>query len=829
MNTRTRTALPLACLLASLAPSCGGGGAASGPAGPAPGPANEGSFSAADFAYQDPHPAGYHPLGTETNALTQFEELLILQPPQNVANARGTLFEEFGAGAGVIAELSDLAGASAYRAAEAGNLDADGKDELVVGRLNNGVPELLILETDELGNYALTDSFDVANLGYQARELRLSLGDVDGDFRDEILVVALERSVGTVSNNVIARVYDDAHGDHALLHEVFWPGSHPASGLSDVQMKAGDLDGDGRDEIVLMALRQSSGLLFSQVSVLEDAQSGYALRSPWGTVKSSIPADTGRGRLLIADFNGDGTQELTVSSFWSDTLFFNVISRYHIRTYDLVEGQGNLAGWPELELASTSNTFENDPLTETAVPMDVAAFDLEADGKHELVAHAPGDTFGELRVYRWDGSEWTLGTQTQGLPAAFIHDQVLSLLATDDDGDGQDELYACTIYGTTNSKTRRVHRYDFGNPSGPLTATWTANVNEPGKPYPPVLVGGEFDGDGLVVRHTGVRFTSLADPVRLVVLSAAPTKSGISQNYGATSTTYSESETTGQTVGVSSGVTASVYNGFDVSDFTDLFGVNARQTISGALTKSQTQTSTQTVTQAFTGPANADTIVFQGTLYQSYEYEILSGPDPTLVGATYTLDVPVETKVYKWTVDYFNQNVDPAYHIGPDVLSHTIGDPASYRSASQVTQLVDDNVGWKIPANKQTTVGQSDAFNTVALTLSDEVQASEELSFDVTWEAGFKVGGQQFGGSFGLTTSSIYTVTFTESTTYQGTVGDISSIADYEQWAYDFGLAVYHHGLPSDASNQPLEPVPGAVPFQVITFWTNPFGFGYGE
>jgi hypothetical protein len=206
---------------------------------------------------------------------------------------------------------------------------------------------------------------------------------------------------------------------------------------------------------------------------------------------------------------------------------------------------------------------------------------------------------------------------------------------------------------------------------------------------------------------------------------------------------------------------------------------------------------------------------------------VMAAQDPSLVGELLTLDVPVATRNYKWSVEYYNSQVRPEVRIGADVLSHTIGDPASYPRRSDLTAQTAPYVSWHTDDAPPMQVGQSGGSNAVEIKLSEESSSTTERTFGVNWEAGFSAGGAGFGGSFGVTESNAYTVVASRETSYAGAVGDIPVIAEYEAWRYEFGMVVYHRGLLSDASNQPLTQEKGVLPYQVIRFWTAPNGTAY--
>ena len=83
----------------------------------------------------------------------------------------------------------------------AGQLDGDAEDELVVLTLQG--PTLLnVHRVDRIGQgqYVRERLYDVTPGTFSMVDARVSLGDVDNDFRDEIFVVARGAQFGLNSN-----------------------------------------------------------------------------------------------------------------------------------------------------------------------------------------------------------------------------------------------------------------------------------------------------------------------------------------------------------------------------------------------------------------------------------------------------------------------------------------------------------------------------------------------------------------------------------------------------------------------------------------------------
>lgn len=226
-----------------------------------------------------------------------------------------------------------------------GDVDGDGREEIVVGLAGGSRGWMLAYEDAALGFRPLALSsgshwFQFDWPWYNARngETRPTLGDVDGDGRDEVVV-----GLGRGGNGYFV-VLDDAASEFADRDEQSWfrvdlAGYNAANG--ETRPAVGDLDGDGVDEIVLGL--GSGG--WSQLLVFDDMRGGLAPMGP-GWIQSGWEgyhqAD-GSTRPAVGDVDGDGTSEILVELGAAGRGWIQVLDGRQL--VPVARGGASEAGW----------------------------------------------------------------------------------------------------------------------------------------------------------------------------------------------------------------------------------------------------------------------------------------------------------------------------------------------------------------------------------------------------------------------------------------------------------------------------------------------------
>ncbi len=190
-----------------------------------------------------------------------------------------------------------------------GDIDGDGRDELIIGMGPNdsdktapvGIFEVL----DDDFSHLYWGQVDWPDYNFGNGETWPACGDIDGDGRDEILIGLGPGGMGavevfTVSGNQLV---------HKSWYNSSWSEYNQARG--EIRPACGDINGDGRDDIVLGfgSVEDDSQIPGGTYEIL----SGDGQHLAWGTVSwLDYNEANGETRPVIGDLDGDGMNEIVI-------------------------------------------------------------------------------------------------------------------------------------------------------------------------------------------------------------------------------------------------------------------------------------------------------------------------------------------------------------------------------------------------------------------------------------------------------------------------------------------------------------------------------------
>jgi hypothetical protein len=188
-----------------------------------------------------------------------------------------------------------------------GDVDGDGKDEIIVGLGSFPAGGWIEIFDYEAGKATHKHWVQVnwSNYNSSNGETRPACGDVDGDGKDEIIV-----GLGFFPAGGWFEVFDDASAGYAHLAWLRVNLNDYNSSNGETRPACGDVDGDGKDEIIVgLGSHPTNG---GWIEIFDDASAGYAhLARPrvnWSNYNSS----NGETRPACGDVDDDGKDEIIV-------------------------------------------------------------------------------------------------------------------------------------------------------------------------------------------------------------------------------------------------------------------------------------------------------------------------------------------------------------------------------------------------------------------------------------------------------------------------------------------------------------------------------------
>jgi FG-GAP repeat len=389
-----------------------------------------------------------------------------------VASVGSTSIHVFDA-AGNDARVINTFGSEAQTGASfaAGNLLGDGTPELVAAVGTFGGPQVKIFDLKTgatLAAYAPFASSYVA-------QPEVAVADVDGDGHNDIVVMTqLADGTEVKAIDVSGRVLDSFY--------VLDPGIVPGASLA-----AGDLDGDGKAEIVL-----GGGASAPLTSVDHDGPpQRVAVYQADGAHVASFDAYPGvfQGgvRVALGDVNGDQRPDLVTAPGSGMTSEVDV--------YDQNWENGRDRGTRLAHFTAFEDSFQGG--------LSVAAGDVNGDGVCEVVTGAGPGRAPDVRVF--DGTGRLLDSFTAFDPS---YRGGIDVGVGDLDGDGRAEIVASTLGGPGQLRAFTDH----GVPLGPVVVPF------PGDSSGAEVAVADLRGDG---HGSVVAVSASGDAERVVVVDPA--------------------------------------------------------------------------------------------------------------------------------------------------------------------------------------------------------------------------------------------------------------------------------------------------------------------
>ncbi|KLT64046.1 FG-GAP-like repeat-containing protein [Pedobacter sp. BMA] len=284
-------------------------------------------------------------------------------------------------------------GGSANSAISAGDLDGDGRKDLVYVNLGSNILYICpnMGRTELLNNNSFTTTI---SLQTKSGSENVAIADMDGDGKQDIIVLE-SGLISIYKNNLTSGFRADA------FTRVEIP-----LGQSGGKLAIGDMDGDGKPDIVL-------GFLNLQI-YKNECSPNQILPASFSNI-TTIPAFGSFNRITIEDMNNDGRPEIIAGG--NSNSFVSIFSNQVINNI----------------LSSTSF-----PITKLEVGSSsmLAIGDVDQDGLKDLITISGTTKY--LNVYKQNsGSTNFTNSSLQLISKHYIGADPKDVLANDIDGDGR--------------------------------------------------------------------------------------------------------------------------------------------------------------------------------------------------------------------------------------------------------------------------------------------------------------------------------------------------------------------------------------------------------
>jgi hypothetical protein len=339
------------------------------------------------------------------------------------------------------------------------DLDGDGKPDLIVASSEAGV--LSIFQNISTNGSLTAGSFGprvdlfVGSAASGTDPYMLTTADLDGDGKLDIITLDADNNLVSIFRNIGS---PGTLTSSSFAARIDLPAGNTMRGIA-----AQDLDGDGKPEIVTG--NQDDG----NISVFKNNSSvGNIAFAP----RVNFTAGGGATTVAIADIDGDGRPDIAVANYFSGTIsiFRNL----------------GLAG------DITTNSFApamnvNAPAT----PFGLAFGDIDGDGKLDMVVGGEGNSQ-TIAVYRNTAVTGSITTNSFAPVVNFAAPGWVNFVALSDlDGDGKLDIALVTQPASTFSIFKNI-----STPGSLTTSSLASRVDFPTGSNPNGVSLGDLDGDG---------------------------------------------------------------------------------------------------------------------------------------------------------------------------------------------------------------------------------------------------------------------------------------------------------------------------------------------
>ena len=354
--------------------------------------------------------------------------------------------------------------------------------------------------------------------GDRAASCLADAGDVNGDGFSDLILGAENDDAGNIQAGQAYLLFGHADGWPPVLgldqaDASFWgEGVNDFAGTSVAG--AGDVDGDGLDDILIGAFKNGeSATQAGQTYLVLGKETGWSTDTLLGDADASFHGEgagdwSGFDVAIVRDVDGDGLDDLLIGAYGNEETGAMTGQTYLVL--------GRASGWaPDTNLNSADASFLGEAEDDQSGQAVAGAGDVDGDGLGDLIVGAPmnaeiGHEAGQAYLVLGRSSGWTQDQILDTADASFQGEEASAQAGNavagvgDVNGDGLDDLaIAAHRADDGGSQSGKVYLI-FGRTSGwaPDTSLAAADASFIGESASDnagsSLAGaGDVDGDGL--------------------------------------------------------------------------------------------------------------------------------------------------------------------------------------------------------------------------------------------------------------------------------------------------------------------------------------------